>query len=213
MCEYLSKLTTSDVTDFITMLIAFASAWLLFRTFQSQKESTIIAKETSEIDRKSKRAEYLPEIIFMIDTIAPHTLNPYGSADYDIFNGEETKMAVDITFNKNSVQLLSFNLVHQENHVSYDYNKESFCKEKILLSGNSIRISYYVNFQKYFNLTNEGNEPDFTSIIIATQGDVNGRFIISSNLYFLDMLGNKYELQFDISGINTVKISSLKMID
>ncbi|SJN51589.1 hypothetical protein FM120_31430 [Sphingobacterium faecium PCAi_F2.5] len=211
MCEYLSKLTTSEWTAIITMLLALPSTWFLYKTFQSQKESTEIARETSIIDRKAKRAEYLPCITGKIDPTPPYNADGSGSGYTDLYNGQETKINVKIFFNKNSVQLLSFNLENEIKHFSFDYNKESFDKNKIIPNDGYFEIIYNVNFQKYFDI--DKDDPITSLIVEAVDQNFDQKFILKNKLKFQDMLGNKYELSFQIKGYNILIISDLEMID
>ena len=213
MCEYLSKLTTSEVTAIITVLIALPSTWFLYKTFQSQKDSTEIAKETSIIDRRAKRAEYLPEITTQIDTIFPTEPDGFGSVNTKPYNGELTTCTVKIIFNKNPVQLIDWKHENGEKYIQMNFSPFPFEIDRILLPGNDFEIIYTINLRDKLQLTVEEISPSLETLENDDQVEPYSRLFFHNKLYFADMIGNKYELTFNINGIKDLTISDLKMID
>lgn len=213
MCEFLSKLTTPEITDIITMLIALASAWLLYKTFESQKASTQIAKEVSIIDRKAKRAEYLPEIRSKILPIYPkHELSP-GKHMAMPYNGDITTIIAKIIFKNNAVQLIDFKNDSKDEGVNITLDPFPFDLNQILISGNYLEIKYTINLKNYFEYLKKENKTDVSDDIYILMIKPHKKLIFRNKLYFSDMIGNKYELGFIIRGLEELIISNLKMID
>lgn len=215
MCKFLSELTMSEVTDFFTMLIAIGSAWLLYKTFESQKKSTEIAKEVSEIDRRAKRAEYLPEIESEIRAMYPSKSDGSGGYFPDFYNGEETTITIKIIFKKHPIQLLNWNPYHIENKIKIECSPFPFDIDRILLPGKYFEMRITLNLQEYFNLPLINSKPSLESLEDDNynEKDYTEELFFHTKLYFADMIGNKYELSFDINGLYKISLADLKMID
>lgn len=210
MCELLSNYNASEWAGMIQALAAIISSIFLFLTFNSQIKSARLSKETSEIDKKAKRAEYLPILESYINVKYPTV--DYGFDLYnEPFNGEDTHITVDIIFNKNPVQLISFQNIDNLNNINITTDKID--QNNILLPGSIFRITFVLNFQIYFDLINEHNLADYNGIIESSGINYRDKLNFNNELIFIDMLNNKYKLQFKIEKTENLLISDLRIID
>lgn len=203
MCDLLLNLKISDVTDILTMLIALTSAWLLYRTFKSQETSIATAKEVSEINKKAMRGQYLPVINEDLEVIYPKHINNSGDSSNAPYNNGNTTIIVKIIFRKNAVQLIDHKCTNGDKHISITTSHNPFETDKILLPDNYFMIKYTINFKDHFNLETPS----------LNQNGPHKSLFLHNELYFLDMVGNKYELTFNIEGVEKLTVSDLRMID
>ncbi|VXC44696.1 hypothetical protein [Sphingobacterium multivorum] len=213
MCEIITKWGASEWAGIIQALGAIISSIFLFYTFNSQKESAEISEKSAELDRKAKRAEYLPEIKSDLKIEYPNKPNMSGGFIIDAFNGSNTTVTVIIKFNKAPVQILDFDYLKTEKYIQMEIYPFPFDEKKILMAGEFFEIKFYINLQKHFDLVNEGNDPDFSSIVECNGIDYRKKIFLHNKLLFSDMLGNKYELKFNVIGLEKLELSGLTMID
>lgn len=213
MCELITKWGPAEWSGIIQAVGAVIASVFLFLTFNSQKKSEKLMKETANMDKRAKRAEYLPEINISINTLEPVKQLYDGSLSRDAFNGENTTVEVKLNFSKNAVQILDFEFLKLEKYIQFDIYPFPFDIKKILLPGEAFEVKFYINLQQYFGLVNEDNDPFFSGLVESTGIDYRGKIYLRNILYFADMLGNKYQFKFNIGGLNTLHSSELKMID
>ncbi|MGJ1329392.1 hypothetical protein [Sphingobacterium multivorum] len=213
MYEILTKWGASEWAGIIQAGGAIISSIFLFYTFNSQKDSAEIARKSAELDRKAKRAEYLPEIETSINVFEPVRQLPDGSFVQNGFNGEITKVIVKIKFDKNPVQILDYDFDKTEKYIQKEFYPFPFDQNKILLPGEYFEVTFGINLLTYFDLDKDSNHPQFSQITEANGIDYRGKIYLRNRLIFADMLGNKYQFQFDIINLNAIHITELKMID
>ncbi|WP_288636828.1 MULTISPECIES: hypothetical protein [Sphingobacterium] len=206
MCELLTKWGASEWAGIIQAGGAIISSIFLFYTFNSQKES-------AEIEKKSKRAEHLPEFYGTVNTKYPLKDNGSGGYFARPFNGEDTIIFVKIEFKKNPIQLNDYYFEDPKNKIVKSIDKSLFESKRIFLPGEFIEVKYTVNFRSYFEVEDNFSNYEEINLMNGVSPNYRNEIKLESMLYFSDILGNKYELSFCIHDLVKVEITKLKMID
>lgn len=225
MCELLTKWGASEWAGIIQALCAIVGSVFLFLTFDSQKKSEKLTKETADMDKKAKRAEYLPEIRGQaLQPIFPKN-NWYKDESKlrdengfpvtffdDIYGGRDTQLTIRIFFEKNHVQIYELNIDKKGKIFEYTTKNMTNTEKEILKAGDFLEITFTINMMNYFNV-----KPWESSLELIDQvsddPDYRSQFCLSGEIYFKDLLGNKYTFNFNLEKFDQLTLSNIKMID
>lgn len=225
MCENSTEWGPSEWAGIIQALVALASAYLLYKTLKSQKEATETSKAVAEMDKKAKRAEYLPEIRGLaLKPIFPKN-NWYKDESKlmdengfpvtffdDIYGGRDSQLTIRIFFEKNHVQIYKLNIDKKGKHFEYNTRNMTNTEKDILKAGDFLEITFTINMMNYFNV-----KPWESSLELIDQvsddPDYRDQFCLSGEIYFKDLLGNKYKFNFSLEKYDQLTLSNIKMID
>jgi len=142
MCEFLRKLTFSDTIDFIQMLIAFASAYFLWRTFKSQKD-------LAEIDKKSKVSDFFPNILY-IPEVKSQTPN-HITINLKIQSTDKQFVVDDIKYSHPKKEY--FKVEASQNYVGRIFGKLDEFKYKITYNGLKLKEVTKTEEDKILNIS------------------------------------------------------------
>lgn len=190
MCKFLKDLTTSDIVDIITALISAFSAYLLYKTFVNQKESSKLQSENILLDKKIKEGENLP----IIDSLKFNYEGPidnFESIDFGLnctftitFIVKNNTMKIIKTFEK--IYIREFENV-EDIHFKEIENTHF---NKLLIPNNKVKIEVAEDPMKVFKTSHTNRQNDIEKIYYEKYDfiTIEFKFIVQ------DMIGNNYDL-------------------
>lgn len=224
MCEFLKGLEASDWLNFFQMIIAGFSAYLLYLTFKKQGENDERAIELAEMEKKAKRAEYLP-IIKTIKTIdgplnvvAIDHSNRY---DYvlpdiqklDLSEDQDTTIKIVLFLEQGAMIVGNFNTIWKSkiDDKNLDFQQSishsPIGKSFIYTKGNEFEFIYSINFLKVTNSRGQGGTSSLD--ILIKENLENSYLELAINLE--DLIGNQYEIILRLHSLNELTIHEFKL--
>lgn len=226
MCQLLKNLKLSDWLDILQMLIAFGSAILLYLTFRKQGENDKRAIELAEMEKKAKRAEFLPKFVPSVnldgplDTIAIDQANKYNYIitefqKLDLSEDQNTNIKLILFVEDGSMIINSLNTrwkAKSSNKV-LDYemfiSHASIGKSYLYTRGNEFEINYSINFLELTKSKSNGSSFALNNLIKDYLKTLYMEVIINIE----DLIGNVYELNLRLHKLESLTVHELKIIE
>lgn len=210
MCEFFQRLTISDWVNILQMSIAGVSAYLLYLTFKKQGENDERNIELAELEKRAKRAEYMPIIQADLSVFFPVDLR-FAAARPDLSIDKLTEYKITLKVIKNPIQIIDMKTTKNfKDDIQFDFSHSNFDGKTLITPDTSVFITYRVNYLKVFGA--KANEPSSAIHLLISKQLSNIR--IQTTLFYSDIIGNKYSVDIVLLGDDTIlDVRAVKILD
>lgn len=202
MCELNdSGLKPSDWIAIVSAIISFGSAFLLFKTYKNQKETSVVQNENLELDKKAKTAEYMPQIkeYKILDSLRNWKPNEFGSDTPDFSKGIEIDFNLEFVTVKNIIKIVKAEYKIESNKNDPYYNVDFDYKEiKSHFLNNYINPETQISINALLKRGKKNREKHTvdSAVELLNYSIFNKNHTCYFRLTIEDVIGNNYSLIF-----------------